>query len=61
MLKLLSIPEETLKSRSWDKRYFRQVTQMLLRLCKEPTTKGFSRHLVLYGEKTWLHKSEEIR
>jgi ubiquinone/menaquinone biosynthesis C-methylase UbiE len=61
MLELLSIPEETLKSRSWDKRYFRQVTQMLLRLCKEPTTKGFSRHLVLYGEKTWLHKSEEIR
>ncbi len=51
MFELLSIPEETLKSLSWDEKYFHQVTQMLLRLCKEPTTKGFSRHLVLYGEK----------
>jgi ubiquinone/menaquinone biosynthesis C-methylase UbiE len=51
MLELLSIPEEIQKSHTWDKKYFRQVTEMLLRLSKEPSVKGLSRHLVLYGEK----------
>jgi ubiquinone/menaquinone biosynthesis C-methylase UbiE len=51
MLEMLSIPEKVLKSRSWDERYFRQVTEMLLTLSKEPSVKGLSRHLVLYGEK----------
>jgi len=51
MLRLLSIPEETQESRDWDERYFKQVTEMLLRLSKEPSFKGMSRHLVLYGER----------
>jgi ubiquinone/menaquinone biosynthesis C-methylase UbiE len=52
MLDLLSIPEEIQESRSWDEKFFKQVTEMLLRLSKEPSVKGLSRHLVLYGERT---------
>jgi ubiquinone/menaquinone biosynthesis C-methylase UbiE len=51
MLDLLSIPQEIQESRSWDEKFFKQVTEILLRLSKEPSVKGFSKHLVLYGEK----------
>jgi ubiquinone/menaquinone biosynthesis C-methylase UbiE len=51
MLELLSIPEKVQESRDWDEKFFRQVTEMLLRLRKEPSAKGLSRHLVLYGER----------
>jgi len=51
ILELLSIPEKVLESRKWDEKFFRQTTEMLLRLSKEPSAKGFSRHLVLYGER----------
>jgi ubiquinone/menaquinone biosynthesis C-methylase UbiE len=51
MLDLLSIPEKVRESRNWDAKFFRQVTEMLLRLSKEPSVKGLSRHLVLYGER----------
>jgi ubiquinone/menaquinone biosynthesis C-methylase UbiE len=47
----LGIPEEVLKSFNWDGKFFRQVTEMLLRLSQEPSVKGWSRHLVLYGAK----------
>ena len=48
---VLSIPEEVLESRNWDEKFFRQVTDILLRLSKESSVKGLSRHLVLYGER----------
>lgn len=48
---VLSIPEKVLKSRNWDEKFFSQMTEMLLRLSKEPSVKGMSKHLVLYGEK----------
>jgi ubiquinone/menaquinone biosynthesis C-methylase UbiE len=51
MLDLLSIPQEIQESRSWDEKFFRQVTEMLLRLSKEPSVKGMSKHLVLYGQR----------
>ncbi len=51
MLDLLSIPRRTQESRKWDRKSFHQVTEMLLRLSKEPSVKGLSRHLVLYGER----------
>jgi len=51
MLDLPSIPEKVRQSRDWDEKFFGQVTQMLLRLSKEPSVKGSSRHLVLYGER----------
>ena len=51
IMELLSIPEKVRESRDWDEKFFRQTTEMILRLSKEPLTKGFSRHLVLYGEK----------
>ena len=51
MLEFLSVPDETLKSRSWDEKYFNQTAEMVLRLSREPSAKGFSRHLVLYGER----------
>jgi len=51
MLDLLSIPKEIQESRSWDRKYFEQVTALLLRLSKEPSVKGLSKHLVLYGER----------
>jgi ubiquinone/menaquinone biosynthesis C-methylase UbiE len=51
MVDLLSIPKKVQESRSWDQKFFNQVTEMLLRLSKEPSVKGLSRHLVLYGER----------
>lgn len=51
MLELLSIPRSVRKSRIWDKKAFRQVTEILLKLSMEPSVKGLSKHLVLYGEK----------
>jgi len=51
MLDLLSVPRKVQESRSWDERFFRQVTEMLLRLSEEPSVKGLSRHLFLYGER----------
>jgi ubiquinone/menaquinone biosynthesis C-methylase UbiE len=51
MLEFLSIPEEVRKSRTWDDKFFRQTAGMLLKLSKEPSVKGLSKHLVLYGKK----------
>jgi len=48
---MLGIPEKVLNSRDWDKKLFKQTTKMVLKLSKEPSVKGMSRHLVLYGEK----------
>jgi ubiquinone/menaquinone biosynthesis C-methylase UbiE len=49
---VLHIPEKVLNSRHWEEKFFEQTTEMVLKLCKEPSVKGMSRHLVLYGEKT---------
>jgi len=51
--KVISQNKETkiLESGNWDEKFFSQVTEMVLRLSKEPSVKGMSRHLVLYGEK----------
>jgi ubiquinone/menaquinone biosynthesis C-methylase UbiE len=49
---VLHVPEEVLDSRHWEEKFFKQTTEMVLKLCKEPSVKGMSRHLVLYGEKT---------
>jgi len=48
---VLCIPERVLKSRDWDEKFFKQTTDMVLKLSKEPSVKGMSKHLVLYGEK----------
>jgi len=48
---VLGIPEKILNSRDWDEKFFKQTTEMVLKLSKEPSVKGMSRHLVLYGEK----------
>jgi ubiquinone/menaquinone biosynthesis C-methylase UbiE len=50
-LELLALPKEVLESRTWDEKFFSQTTEMLLKLSKEPSAKGLSRHLVLYGER----------
>jgi len=52
ILDLLSIPKKVQESRSWNQKFFSQVAEMLLRLSKEPSVKGLSRHLVLYGERS---------
>ncbi|MCK4384744.1 MAG: class I SAM-dependent methyltransferase [candidate division Zixibacteria bacterium] len=49
---VLRIPEKVRKSRDWDEKFFKQTTQMALKLSKEPSVKGMTRHLVVYGEKT---------
>jgi ubiquinone/menaquinone biosynthesis C-methylase UbiE len=51
MLQLLSIPKKVQESQEWDGKLFKQTTEILLRLSKEPSAQGFSRHLVLYGER----------
>jgi len=48
---LLRIPQEVRESRKWDKDVFSRVTKMVLRLSKELSVKGMSRHLVLYGKR----------
>jgi ubiquinone/menaquinone biosynthesis C-methylase UbiE len=48
---VLGIPEKVQDSRDWDEEFFKQTTEMVLELSKEPSVKGMSRHLVLYGEK----------
>ena len=50
-LNVLRIPETVAKSRNWDEEFFQQTTEMVLKLSKEPSVRGMSRHLVLYGEK----------
>ncbi len=50
-MNIISIPEKVRESRNWDEKFFSQVFEMVLRLSKEPSVKGMSRHLVLYGEK----------
>jgi ubiquinone/menaquinone biosynthesis C-methylase UbiE len=52
LLNSLSIPKKVQESRRWDNKFFEQVTEMILRLSEEPSIKGLSRHLVLYGERT---------
>jgi ubiquinone/menaquinone biosynthesis C-methylase UbiE len=47
----LSIPKNVLESRDWDKNFFRQTAEIMLRLAKEPSVRGISRHWVLYGER----------
>ncbi len=49
---VLRIPKEVLKSRDWDDMFFKQTSEMALRLSKEPSVRGMTRHLVLYGERT---------
>lgn len=51
LLEFLSIPQRILESRKWDEKFFKQAAEMLLRWSKEPSVKGLSRHLVVYGEK----------
>ena len=48
---VLGIPKEVQESREWDETLFNQTAEMLLKLSLEPSIKGMSTHLVLYGEK----------
>jgi hypothetical protein len=50
-MEVLRIPQELRESSRWDERFFSQATEMVLRLSREPSVQGMSRHLVLYGEK----------
>jgi ubiquinone/menaquinone biosynthesis C-methylase UbiE len=50
-MNVLPIPENVLDSTDWDEKFFKQTTEMVLKLSKEPSVKGMSKHLVLYGEK----------
>jgi ubiquinone/menaquinone biosynthesis C-methylase UbiE len=47
----LSLPENVLQSRDWDEKFFKQTTELILRLVKEPSVRGASRHFTIYGEK----------
>jgi ubiquinone/menaquinone biosynthesis C-methylase UbiE len=48
---LLGIPKKVLNSRDWDQKFFGQTAEMVLKLSEEPSVKGMTRHLVLYGDK----------
>jgi ubiquinone/menaquinone biosynthesis C-methylase UbiE len=47
----LSIPQKILDSGDWDKNFLRQTVEIMLRLAKEPSVRGISRHWVVYGER----------
>lgn len=49
---VLNIPREILDSYDWDEAFFKKTVKMVLKLSKEPSVKGISKHIVLYGEKT---------
>ena len=51
MLEFLSIPEKIRESRHWDNKSFKQMTEAVLKLSEEPSVKGLSRHLALYGKR----------
>jgi ubiquinone/menaquinone biosynthesis C-methylase UbiE len=47
----LSLSENVLEVREWDKEFFIQTAKMMLMLGREHSIKGTSRHFVIYGEK----------
>jgi ubiquinone/menaquinone biosynthesis C-methylase UbiE len=47
----LAIPKKVLESRDWDKKFFNQTVEMMLKLAAEPSIRGISRHWVIYGRK----------
>jgi hypothetical protein len=48
---VLHIEEKVQNSHDWDEQFFMQTAESVSRLSGEPSVKGMSRHLVLYGEK----------
>jgi ubiquinone/menaquinone biosynthesis C-methylase UbiE len=48
---VLGIPKGVQNSHNWDQSFFKKTTEIMLELSKEPSVKGISGHLVLYGEK----------
>jgi SAM-dependent methyltransferase len=48
---VLRIPDDTAKSRHWDETLFKQTTRMVMKLCRERSVRGVTRHLVMYGDK----------
>ena len=51
---ILKIPEKIQKSFNWDENFFKQTTEMIFNLSKEPSVQGLTKHLVVYGEKNDL-------
>ncbi len=47
----LAIPEQILESHKWNRKFFRQTVEIILKLAKEPSLRGISRRWVVYGEK----------
>jgi len=47
----LAIPKEVLESRGWDRNFFRQTTEIMLKLAKEPSIRSVSKRWVVYGKK----------
>jgi len=46
-----SLPEEMRKLTSWEERLYAQVTDVIVRLSKEPSITGLGSELILVGEK----------
>ena len=51
MVEFLSISEEIRESHQWNEKFFKQTTEMVLKMSKEPSLKGLSRYLAVYGER----------
>ncbi len=49
---VLGVPKELRTSRKWDEAAFREMSEMVLLLSREPSLSGMSRHFVVYGEKS---------
>lgn len=48
---VLQIPDDVRRSREWDAGLFTKAVHMALRLSEEPSVRGMSRHLVVYGRR----------
>lgn len=49
--KILNIPDEIQEAKNWDNIFFKQTTKMFLKLSNEPSVKGISKHLIVFGKK----------
>ncbi|MFX1470311.1 MAG: class I SAM-dependent methyltransferase [Promethearchaeota archaeon] len=49
--RILNIPYEIQEAENWDANFFKQTTNMVLKLSNESSVKGISKHLVVYGKK----------
>jgi ubiquinone/menaquinone biosynthesis C-methylase UbiE len=50
-MEMLGIPEKILQSNEWDEQYFQYLVKLVTKMSREPSLRGLSRHLTVFGER----------